>query len=385
MDADTLSLLIILRQELHAIADSLKPKTEIAEDIMTNNGISLDAEDILKDSTNKNNNSQSELPSNEEEEEEKAEELKSKRINEQTCNPLIGLQIDELIQNYLTPSIKQLNQKQKRSKKRKQASLSLSNTNSECQSPSRLHFRSSISSSQSISNSNSVSPHKHPFRQYEPGQAAVMDNVSDYSANCGRCCRRFVTSLFCGCGLFQTIGILVVFLFICTVFIFYRANELTLILKELNHWKELSVKRVEYELSSEQKLAQINFDLDVDIDKLKMEHQHREHMEIINAKSTLTKEFIDKNTRTVTTTYWNLLTTETETVSQTIFSEEDIAFFQNNILYYGFDGNNAIGTGKKIPPMIEEKHTQKNETEEEDEISIEDEECDPNLDSFDQL
>eukprot|EP00483_Globobulimina_turgida_P006063 UN06073 len=132
------------------------------------------------------------------------------------------------------------------------------------------------------------------------------------------------------------------------VFIFYRASEITLILKELNHWKELSVKRVEYEFVNQQKLAQIHFDLDVDIDKLKQEHQHRETMEIIKAKESLTKEFIDKNTRTVTTTYWNFLTTETETVSQTIFSEEDIAFFQNIILTHGFDADKAIQSPQDI-------------------------------------
>merc|ERR1711997_559358 len=146
------------------------------------------------------------------------------------------------------------------------------------------------------------------------------------------------------------------------------------ILKELNHWKELSVKRVEYELTSEQKMAQINFDLDVDIDKLKMEHQHREHMQIIEAKQALTKEFIDKNTRTVTTTYWNILTTETETVSQTVFSEEDIAFFQSNILYYGFDGSKAIGSGQDLDAktkMIEENAEMEDEEGEEEMQSIE--------------
>merc|ERR1712187_470354 len=84
----------------------------------------------------------------------------------------------------------------------------------------------------------------------------------------------------------------------------------------------------------------------------------------------LTKDFIDKNTRTVTTTYWNLLTTETETVSQTVFSEEDIAFFQNNILYYGFDSNKAIGSGhghselsEKRKMIHDEEHAQSEEVE----------------------
>ena len=148
--------------------------------------------------------------------------------------------------------------------------------------------------------------------------------------------------IYSGCGMFQTLSIIFIFLIFGTIFIFYRATEITLILRELNHWKELSVKRIEYELSSQQKLAEINFDLDVDIDKMKQEHKHREFLEIIEAKKSLTKEFIDKNTRTVTTTYWNFLTTETETVSQTIFSEDDIAFFQNNILYYGFNSDHAI-------------------------------------------
>ena len=153
--------------------------------------------------------------------------------------------------------------------------------------------------------------------------------------------------MFSGCGVFQTVSIIFIFLIFGTIFIFYRATEITLILRELNHWKELSVKRIEYELSSEQKLAEINFDLDVDIDKMKQEHKHREFLEIIEAKKSLTKEFIDKNTRTVTTTYWNFLTTETETVSQTIFSEEDVAFFQNNILYYGFNSDHAIDYKKE--------------------------------------
>lgn len=148
--------------------------------------------------------------------------------------------------------------------------------------------------------------------------------------------------IYSGCGIFQTLSIIFIFLIFGTIFIFYRATEITLILRELNHWKELSVKRIEYELSSQQKMAEINFDLDVDIDKMKQEHKHREFLEIIEAKKSLTKEFIDKNTRTVTTTYWNFLTTETETVSQTIFSEDDIAFFQNNILYYGFNSDHAI-------------------------------------------
>merc|ERR1712228_535293 len=374
-DADTLSLLIILRQELHAIADSLQPKI-IDEDIITNNGLSLD--DILKDSPSKNKSPSPPSSINQNDEDEKAEELKSK----QPPNTHISSKIDELIQNYLTPSIKQLNKRQ--NKKRKRASNSISyNRNYE----TNEYHSPSLLQSQSQSQSHSASP--RPFQShlpgYEPGQ--VIDNVSDYSANIGRCCRRFITSLFCGCGMFQTIGILVVMLLFGTVFVFYRANEITLILKELNHWKELSVKRVEYELSSEQKLAQINFDLDVDIDKLKMEHQHREHMEIISAKQSLTKEFIDKNTRTVTTTYWNFLTTETEIVSQTVFSEEDIEFFQNNILYYGFEGKPAIAAGgNEKRAMIDDGVQSEDEEEEVESVEINvDGECDPDEDSFDAI
>ena len=85
-------------------------------------------------------------------------------------------------------------------------------------------------------------------------------------------------------------------------------------------------------------------------------------MEIIEAKKLLTKDFIDRNTRTVTTTYWNFLTTETETVSQTIFSEDDIAFFQNNILYYGFDQNTAIESPQDIQQKKEKQESSTTDT-----------------------
>lgn len=160
--------------------------------------------------------------------------------------------------------------------------------------------------------------------------------------------------IFSGCGVFQTLSVMFVFLIFATIFIFYRATEITLILRELNHWKELSVKRIEYELSSQQKLAEINFDLDVDIDKMKQEHKHRQYLELIEAKKSLTKEFIDKNTRTVTTTYWNFLTTETETVTQTIFSQDDIDIFQNNILYFGFNSDHAIDDKAHIQQQQQE-------------------------------
>merc|ERR1712228_553820 len=137
MDADTLSLLIILRQELHAIADSLQPKI-IQEDIITNNGLSLD--DILKDSPSKNKSPSPPSSINQNDEDEKAEELKSK----QPPNTHISSKIDELIQNYLTPSIKQLNKRQ--NKKRKRASNSISyNRNyetNEYHSPSLLQSQS---------------------------------------------------------------------------------------------------------------------------------------------------------------------------------------------------------------------------------------------------
>ena len=55
------------------------------------------------------------------------------------------------------------------------------------------------------------------------------------------------TMIFSGCGVFQTLSVIFLFLIFATIFIFYRATEITLILRELNHWKELSVKRIEYE------------------------------------------------------------------------------------------------------------------------------------------
>lgn len=134
------------------------------------------------------------------------------------------------------------------------------------------------------------------------------------------------------------------------MFMAYRATEVTHILKEMNRWKELSIKRVEYEMASEQKLAELQFDLDVDLDKLKEEHQHREKMEIIEAKKELTREFIEKNTRRVTTTSLTWMGTETEEVSQTIFGEEDIAYFQHSILYYGFDSSHAIDAPERNAP-----------------------------------
>eukprot|EP01084_Bolivina_argentea_P212704 361515_1 len=324
MDADSLSLLIILKQELKDISNSLtQPQPEIIEDIMTDNGLNDD---------NQNNDVNNE---HDQKEDEKAPELKqqitkspSKNIN---CNEL-GFRIDDLIENYLIPTIKQLNKKRKKKNKKKKSDINRyysSHTDTQITQLESYH-NDSLSSSQLS----------------EPGQ--VIDHMSNYSEKLGNCCRKFVTSLFCGCGIFQSIGIFVVIMMFGLMFVFYNASEITLILKELNHWKELSVKRVEYELTNSENMAKFNFDMDVDIDKLKQEHKHIEYMEIIKAKKSLTKEFIDKNTRTVITTYWNFLTTETETVSQTIFSEEDIAFFQNNILYYGFNIDNAIESPKDI-------------------------------------
>ena len=161
---------------------------------------------------------------------------------------------------------------------------------------------------------------------------------------------------FSGCGLLQTLGITIVFVSVGIMFMAYRATEVTHILREFNRWKELSIKRVEYEMTTEQKMAELQFDLDVDLDKLKEEHLHREKMEIIEAKKELTREFIEKNTRSVITTSLTWMGTETEEVSQTIFSEEDIAFFQNNILYYGFDSRHAIDAPQsRVQGQIEEK------------------------------
>mmetsp|Transcript_20482 Transcript_20482/g.32585 ORF Transcript_20482/g.32585 Transcript_20482/m.32585 type:complete len:420 (-) Transcript_20482:216-1475(-) len=372
MDADSLSLLIILRQELKEIASSLQQ--EIIEDVMTDNGISLDDHGNHENHNNQlNNEHASSPPASLQEEDEKAQELRMH--SESTPNPQmkskqIGSRLNDLIENYLTPTIKQLNKKHK--KKRKKASLedsiydspSLmqsthplstsfsppSTSPSQSQSQSHSHASAHVRSLSEPKLLPSIQPQAHHDRvgesaaasswRAEPGQ--VMDEMSNFSEKLGSCCRRFVTSLFCGCGVIQTGVMIAIFFSFVLVFVFYRASDLTLMLQEVNRWKELTVKRIEYELASEQKLAEIQFDLHVDIDKMKAEHQHREKMEIIEAKKLLTKEFIDRNTRTVTTTYWNFLTTETETVSQTIFSEDDVAFFQNNILYHGFNPERAL-------------------------------------------
>ena len=127
---------------------------------------------------------------------------------------------------------------------------------------------------------------------------------------------------------------------------------------------------------------------------MKQEHKHREYLEIIEAKKSLTKEFIDRNTRTVTTTYWNFLTTETETVSQTIFSEEDIAFFQNTILFQGFDVDKAIGYQSNKQQQNQEQQRIANDNIEEIEIKEESEynddiasktTCTSSDDSFDSI
>eukprot|EP01083_Nonionella_stella_P194460 717279_1 len=115
MDADSLSLLIILKQELKDISNSLtQPQPEIIEDIMTDNGLNDD---------NQNNDVNNE---HDQKEDEKAPELKqqitkspSKNIN---CNEL-GFRIDDLIENYLIPTIKQLNKKRKKKNKKKKSDI----------------------------------------------------------------------------------------------------------------------------------------------------------------------------------------------------------------------------------------------------------------------
>jgi len=318
----------------------------------------------------------------------KAQELQTKTAQKQN-QTVIGLKVEELIQNYLTPTIKQLNKKKKRIRTKSNKQTFYLEQNNVPQLRLSNHAHPQSPDSFIASPPYQPPPNIHNNYHMEPGQA--IDAMTNYSEKMGNCCRKFITSLFCGCGMFQTIGIIVVLLTFGMIFVFYRATEITLILRELNHWKELSVKRVEYELASEQKLAQIHFDLDVDADKLKLEHSHREKMEIIEAKRSLTKEFIDRNTRTVTTTYWNLLTTETETVSQTIFSEDDIAFFQNNILYYGFNGDKAIESPQRKKEIID-KEQKGNEETMDNETNLYDEEkecgtaqCLQDEDSFDSI
>lgn len=369
MDADSLSLLVILRNELQDVAKSLQPQqSKIMEDIITDNGINIDDDNNSNDnndiqhknpSTDNVNNDNGNLASDDDhEEEEKAQELHFNPKIDKLEHNQIGNRIEDLIKNYLTPTIKQLNKKNKKEKKKKRKS-NMNNDNDYYQQQLMMNTPKNGHNSNSSPLLFESSPDHNMDNHYQysqstsallsssassllsqPGQA--IDEMSDLSEKCGGCCRKFITSCFCGCGIFQTLFVIFIFLIFATIFIFYRATEITLILRELNHWKELSVKRIEYELSSQQKLAEINFDLDVDIDKMKQEHKHREFLEIIEAKKSLTKEFIDKNTRTVTTTYWNFLTTETEVVSQTIFSEEDVQFFQSNILYYGFNSDHAI-------------------------------------------
>merc|ERR1719242_1928407 len=101
-------------------------------------------------------------------------------------------------------------------------------------------------------------------------------------------------------------------------------------------------------MANEQKMAELQFDLDVDIDKMKEEHQHRQVME--------------KNTRTVTTTSLAWFGTETEQYSQTIFGEEDLAIFQQNILSYGFAA--ISGPESEAQGLIEEQQDEEVELEE---------------------
>eukprot|EP01084_Bolivina_argentea_P222501 376596_1 len=118
MDADPLSLLVILRQELQDIANGLQPQPDIIEDILTDNGLNNNQE-------NENPNSSASLSEHEQDEDEKAGELPSdiKHTIQTDTNSNLGGKLDQLIQNYLTPTIKQLSKK-KRKKNKKRANLS---------------------------------------------------------------------------------------------------------------------------------------------------------------------------------------------------------------------------------------------------------------------
>ena len=123
----------------------------------------------------------------------------------------IGNRIEDLIENYLSPAIKQLNKKKKKKRKR-------SNINNNDYHQQQLQFMHNSNSSPLLFQStphhdkiNNNNINNHSYSQStsallsssapsassllsEPGQ--VIDEMSDLSEKCGGCCRRFVISCF---------------------------------------------------------------------------------------------------------------------------------------------------------------------------------------------
>ena len=235
MDADSLSLLVILRQELEAIAKSLQPTSEIIEDIITDNGINIDGDGNENENENDpqndvsiNENENENENNDDHEEEEKAQELHFKPKIDRLDHNQIGNKIQDLIQNYLTPTIKQLNKKEKKKKKRSNNIHNDNTINTPKHDQSQLQFIHSANSSPLLLQSSSLNDNNNNSYLYsksgllsssisssisstssllsEPGQ--VIDEMTDLSEKCGGCCRKFITSCF-----WLSIGIFLSFAF----------------------------------------------------------------------------------------------------------------------------------------------------------------------------
>ena len=234
MDAPPSELLTILKTELIAISDALEP--EIIEDIMTDNGLHDDNHHHNNPTDQHNLNkerSSSPISQNEhdqDEEDEKAQELQE--IKELTKlkmdNHQKSKKIDELITNYLTPTIKQLNRKQNKKRKRSNVdddyqqmmnetntinSLETNEINEQKSDLPIIHNSHSMpllypSSTHQATNNNNNHHHNNNNNSYnysrssssssrlmsEPGQ--VIDDMGDLSEKCGSCFRKFFTSFF---------------------------------------------------------------------------------------------------------------------------------------------------------------------------------------------